>query len=139
MTKMMAHNPETDDLVVIGTSQAAALKQRSEAPLHLNDVIERLSQTNPEACARYVEAASTRKQQEVEGASAALQVPKPYNFHLHTSKHSIFHTATALNFGTTRRIGLEPRSRQVCLADLAKANVPPTVERCYGMCTVPLR
>ena len=74
MTKMMAHNPETDDLVVIGTSQADALKQRAEAPLHLRDVLARLAQINPEASARYEEAAAVRKQLEVERATAALQV-----------------------------------------------------------------
>lgn len=74
MTKMMAHDPETDDLVVIGKSEADACKQRSEARVTLQHVISRLSEKNPTACACYEEAKTTKKQQELERATAALQV-----------------------------------------------------------------
>lgn len=74
MAKMMAHTPETDELVVIGKSETEALKQRSEAPITLGHVISRLSEKHPEAHTRYEEAASARKQQDKERAAAALQV-----------------------------------------------------------------
>jgi hypothetical protein len=74
MTKMMAHTPDTDDLVVIGTSAAETLKHQSLAPVTLERVVSRLSQKNPEAHAHYTEAAAVRKQEELEKAAVALKV-----------------------------------------------------------------